>query len=135
MSKSKEVRNYPSNYAALDFGAHELQILKNDMERFRHSHSRSVSHPDSGSVVIVVSRLNSHDVLDCYRDLTKPAASFKNMKDDKSHARLLNDLGQSIASARQQSILRQGVVVNFAPKAGTGAWGFVQDRTELEIFE
>lgn len=28
----------------------------------------------------------------------------------------------------------RGVVVNFAPLAGTGAWGFVQDRTELEIF-
>lgn len=27
-----------------------------------------------------------------------------------------------------------GVVPNFAPLAGTGAGGFVQDMTELEIF-
>ena len=30
--------------------------------------------------------------------------------------------------------LQTGVGVNFALEAGTGAWGFVQDRTELEIF-
>lgn len=97
---------------------HEISSKRGDCSNYHHCHDRMpvilgrVLYTEGPLVLVVFfSRASGHWMLTLFNRLARRLRRLRII------------------------LLQRGVVVNFGLLAGTGAWGFAQDRTELGFLE
>lgn len=112
--------------------AHHFVVAFESREFVSYRGSTAIAQSELGTVYPPgVSVCDGNDVVEVERNL---ASSGQDREFDE-HVNQSDALHRHSSKIRSRCItsIRPGVVVNFAPFLGTGAGGFVQDMTELEI--